>query len=88
MWRQAILVDPKYSDIDVVQMVGRVMRPAGGKDCGYVLVPLFVDEAGDSLQSGIDDGSVELGNYKVALAVMKALMCARPDQNLACPILS
>ena len=38
----AVLMDPKYSLVDVVQLVGRVMRKAGpAKACGYVLARML-----------------------------------------------
>ena len=37
-------LDGKKSQIDVVQAVGRVMRRAEGKDLGYVVVPVVVEE--------------------------------------------
>lgn len=38
---------PKRSRVDIVQATGRAMRKAGGKTTGYVLVPLFVEQAKD-----------------------------------------
>lgn len=40
-------VHPKKSRIDIVQAVGRALRksPASNKECGYLLLPLFVHEA-------------------------------------------
>jgi predicted helicase len=38
-------VDPRSSAVDIVQAVGRVMRTALGKDRGYVVVPVFLQEA-------------------------------------------
>ena len=37
-------LDPKQSQIDIVQAVGRVMRKAAGKRFGYIVVPVFVPE--------------------------------------------
>lgn len=34
---------PKKSDIDIVQAAGRAMRISKGKDCAYIVVPLFLD---------------------------------------------
>jgi superfamily II DNA or RNA helicase len=36
---------PKRSRVDIVQATGRAMRKAAGKTTGYVLVPLFVEQA-------------------------------------------
>jgi superfamily II DNA or RNA helicase len=36
-----LFTDPKHSTIDIVQAVGRALRPAKGKRRGYVLVPVI-----------------------------------------------
>jgi predicted helicase len=36
-----LFADPKRSTVDIVQAVGRALRPAKGKRCGYVLVPVL-----------------------------------------------
>jgi len=47
-------IDPKRSVIDIAQAAGRTMRLSRGKSCGYVFVPLFVDQAiGESVESAI-----------------------------------
>ena len=35
-----LFLHPRRSDIDVVQAVGRVMRRAEGKNCGYIILPI------------------------------------------------
>ena len=40
-------VDPRESQVDVVQAVGRVMRRAPGKRLGYIIVPVVVDPGAD-----------------------------------------
>jgi predicted helicase len=45
---------PKRSKVDIVQAVGRAMRNAPGKTTGYILVPLYVEQAqGESLESAV-----------------------------------
>jgi superfamily II DNA or RNA helicase len=39
-----LFADPKYSEIDTVQAVGRVMRVSKGKITGYIFLPLFLDQ--------------------------------------------
>lgn len=47
-----LFADPKKSTIDIVQAVGRGLRPAKGKKLGYVAVPILVeDERGEFLES-------------------------------------
>ena len=36
-----LFADPKKSTVDIVQAVGRAMRPAEGKKYGYVVIPLL-----------------------------------------------
>ena len=46
---------PKRSRIDIVQATGRAMRKETGKTTGYVLVPLFVEQAtGESVKEAIE----------------------------------
>ena len=37
-------IDPKYSEIDIIQAVGRAIRLADGKDLGYIIIPVFVED--------------------------------------------
>ena len=38
-------IAPRKSKVDIVQATGRAMRRSPGKDFGYVMVPLFVEQA-------------------------------------------
>ena len=40
-------VDPKSSEIDIIQSVGRVIRKSNPKDKGTILIPLFIDDYQD-----------------------------------------
>ncbi|MSR64289.1 MAG: DEAD/DEAH box helicase [Verrucomicrobiae bacterium] len=45
---------PKRSRVDIVQATGRAMRKAPGKTTGYVLVPLFVEQAkGETIEQAV-----------------------------------
>jgi superfamily II DNA or RNA helicase len=45
---------PKRSRVDIVQATGRAMRKARGKTTGYVLVPLFVEQAkGETIEEAL-----------------------------------
>ncbi len=54
-------ISPRKSKVDIVQATGRAMRKSPGKEFGYVMVPLFVEQAADesieeALQrTGFDD---------------------------------
>jgi len=40
-----LFADPKQSVVDIVQATGRAMRPAPGKEFGYVILPLVVPDS-------------------------------------------
>ena len=63
-------LDGKKSQIDVVQAVGRVMRRAEGKDLGYVVVPVVVEE-GEDITVALERTGSE--GYKTVGQVLKAL---------------
>lgn len=54
-------ISPRKSKVDIVQATGRAMRKSPGKEFGYVMVPLFVEQAAnesieEALQrTGFDD---------------------------------
>jgi superfamily II DNA or RNA helicase len=39
-----LFADPRRSAVDIVQAVGRALRPAPGKEFGYVIVPILHDD--------------------------------------------
>jgi len=49
-----VFADPKHSEIDIVQAIGRAMRISEGKTTGYVLLPLFLDKrSGESINEAL-----------------------------------
>jgi len=47
-------MSPKRSRVDIVQAAGRAMRRKEGKECGYILIPLFVEhEKGETLEQAL-----------------------------------
>jgi predicted helicase len=54
-------ISPRKSKVDIVQATGRAMRKSPGKEFGYVMVPLFVEQANDETiedalhRTGFDD---------------------------------
>ncbi len=47
-------LNTKKSKIDIVQAIGRAMRKVPGKTCGYVFLPLFVEQnKGESIEDAI-----------------------------------
>lgn len=63
-----IFMQPRKSQIDVVQAVGRVMRRAEGKRYGYVVIPVAVP-AGADPEAVLDDND----RYQVVWQVLQAL---------------
>lgn len=77
----AAFIDNVSSEVDIVQAVGRVMRTASGKECGYVTLPVHV-----TLKSGqiADDDIIESKTLSTMAKVISALMSE--DENLACAL--
>ena len=58
---------PRKSHIDIVQAIGRPMRIAPGKECGYVLVTMYIDQqTGETFEEAVErtsqDGLVDIIN--------------------------
>ena len=62
-------LDPRDSQVDVVQAVGRVMRKAEGKRFGYIIVPVVV-ERGDDVVAALERGTE---GYRTVGRVLRAL---------------
>ena len=71
-----IFLDPKQSQVDIVQAVGRVMRKSPGKTLGYIIVPVVVPPDKNVIEA------LEAGNdgYKTVGKVLRALQAH--DGNL------
>lgn len=47
-------LSPRRSRVDIVQATGRAMRRSDGKELGYVLVPLYLEQAfGESIEDAV-----------------------------------
>ena len=64
-----LFIEPKRSQVDVVQAVGRVMRRSEGKETGYVVIPVIVPE-GAGLS---DDAFLNSSGFRQVWSVLKAL---------------
>ena len=62
-------LDPRDSQVDVVQAVGRVMRKAPGKRFGYIIVPVVV-EPGQDVAAALQRGAE---GYRTVGRVLRAL---------------
>ena len=60
-------IDPRHSQVDIVQAVGRVMRKAPDKKIGTVVLPVFIDTEQDSKIA------LESSAFKPIWDVLKAL---------------
>ena len=71
-------LDPRNSQIDIVQAVGRVMRRAEGKKFGYVIVPICIPEGVDNVADTLADRE---DGYRAIGDVLRALQSH--DERLA-----
>ena len=89
-----IFLQPKKSQIDIIQAVGRVMRKFEGKQYGYIILPIVIP-AGMTAEQALDDNET----YAVVWEILKALRShderldarinALPyDKNSANPVVS
>ena len=60
-------IDPKSSHIDLVQAVGRAMRPSHGKRRARIVIPVYVAE-GESAESVLASS-----RYRLTMSVLRAL---------------
>lgn len=63
-----MFLNPRKSQVDVVQSVGRVMRLAKGKSYGYIILPVVVDAGVDPAEA-LDQNR----NFQVVWEVLQAL---------------
>ena len=63
-----IFLNPKSSEIDIVQSVGRVMRKAEGKKFGYVILPVVVTPD-ETPEHALDNNT----SYRTVWKVLQAL---------------
>ena len=64
-----VFMEPRDSQVDIVQAVGRVMRLAEGKRLGYVIVPIPIPP-GEDLTTALSEGNE---GYKALGQVLRAL---------------
>ncbi len=62
-------LEPRDSQVDVVQAVGRVMRRAAGKRFGYIVIPIPI-EPGQDIAAALETGSE---GYSAVGRVLRAL---------------
>jgi superfamily II DNA or RNA helicase len=60
-------IDPKGSQVDIIQAVGRAIRKSDGKDKGTIVIPVFIEDGDDP------EDQIEASNFKPVWDVLKAL---------------
>ena len=63
-----LFADPKRSTIDIVQAVGRALRPSENKEYGYVVVPVLIDDKIEDMKTAEISGFTEILTTLRALA--------------------
>ena len=63
-----LFLEPRKSQVDVVQAVGRVMRRAEGKQMGYIILPVVISPDQDPARA-LDDNKT----FQVVWSVLRAL---------------
>lgn len=62
-----LFADPKYSDVDVIQSVGRSLRTSPSKQFGLVMLPVCVPAGLD------DDTALSTGSFSAAWRILRGL---------------
>lgn len=70
-----MFADKRTSIVDIIQAIGRVLRPAPGKRIGTIILPVELDETGD------DDTALSLSSYAAVWTVLRGLRAH--DQRFA-----
>lgn len=70
-----VFADPKATEVDTVQAVGRAMRTAEGKSKGYIVIPLVIDGRVDT------DSALSSSDFAVVWRTLRQI--AEVDDSLA-----
>jgi superfamily II DNA or RNA helicase len=65
-----VFADRRNSTVDIVQAAGRAMRTATGKEKGYILIPLAVD---DDVNAGGIEASAKISGFREVARIVTAL---------------
>jgi len=60
-------IDPRRSQVDIVQAVGRAIRLSEGKTAGTIILPIFIEDSHDA------EASIESSRFKPVWDVLDAL---------------
>ena len=72
-----VFFEPRQSEINIIQCIGRVVRKAENKKFGYILIPIFFNPDEDAKQSLNDNPE-----FKKVTKVINALRSMDPDFNV------
>ena len=72
-----VLMNPRKSQLELVQMVGRVMRPAPGKRCGYIIVPIITNDLNHP-----ESAFTKNKEFETVWQVLGAMKTLNPDNVL------
>lgn len=67
-----LFADPKNSDVDIVQSVGRALRKAPGKRVGHILIPICIPAGLD------DDTALTSSSFGAAWRILRGLRAMDP----------
>ncbi len=70
-----LFADGRTSVVDIIQIIGRALRPAPGKTCGTIILPVILPAGGD------DDSALAASAFGHVWAVLRGLR--EHDQRLA-----
>src|SRR5436305_1867508 len=62
-----VFIDPKGSEIDIIQSVGRAIRLSGNKTTGTIVIPVFIEQTDDP------EAALEASEVKPIWDVLDAL---------------
>lgn len=71
-------IDPRSSQVDIIQAVGRAIRLSPDKKAGTIVLPVFIKAGEDAI------GTIEASNFKPVWEVLNALKAH--DDVLACEL--
>jgi hypothetical protein len=71
-------IDPRSSQVDIIQAVGRAIRLSADKKAGTIILPVFIRVSDDAV------GAIEASNFKPVWEVLNALKAH--DDVLACEL--
>ena len=60
-------IDPKGSQVDIIQATGRAIRKSNDKDKGTIVIPVFIEDGDDP------EEQIDASNFKPVWNVLKAL---------------